>query len=243
MSYRESISDERLGAYLDGELDAAECESIREALKNDPEVASRLAELQRVRDLLQLAYDDIEPRTKRNLYPVSIGARAVAAMLLVAVGALIGAILHYELGPVRTPSHASLGIQAPGGPEAGTAGAWRVVMHMNTTDPYVQKTLLDETENLLKSFRDHPQAVQVEIVAYGPGVDFLVDGESPYASRIGSLQEKYPSLSFTVCGRTIKRLAETRGHDIKLLPHTYVAGSGIGRIIERQKEGWHYIRL
>jgi anti-sigma factor RsiW len=59
--------DERLVAYLDGELDAAERRALEAWVAADPEVATRLAALAQTGQLLRLAFDDVvrEPLPER----------------------------------------------------------------------------------------------------------------------------------------------------------------------------------
>jgi intracellular sulfur oxidation DsrE/DsrF family protein len=122
------------------------------------------------------------------------------------------------------------------------AESQKFIVHVGSSNPVRLKTALDETESLLDSYRRSNRKLQVEIVANGGGVDLLRADVSPYAKRIGMMQEKYPNLDFMACAQTIKKLQE-KGVDVKLLPHTGVASSALDQITLRLKQDWVYIKV
>jgi hypothetical protein len=54
-----TVTDEELMAYVDGELDAARCESLRQEIAASADLSRRVAEQQALRDLLRRAYDPV----------------------------------------------------------------------------------------------------------------------------------------------------------------------------------------
>jgi hypothetical protein len=52
-----TVTDEELMAYVDGELDAARCESLRQAIAASADLSRRVAEQQALRDRLSRAFD------------------------------------------------------------------------------------------------------------------------------------------------------------------------------------------
>src|SRR3546814_11238066 len=68
------IDDDRLMAYADGELDAAEREAVKQALAEDPGLREKLAEQQRLRATLSGHYGPV-------------AAEEVPARLLAVLGA------------------------------------------------------------------------------------------------------------------------------------------------------------
>jgi len=62
--------DETLGAYVDGELDVAACDTIERALAQDPDLARRVEEQRRLRRALGTAFDSTltEPLPERLLH-------------------------------------------------------------------------------------------------------------------------------------------------------------------------------
>ena len=53
MSKSESIPDEMLSAYLDGELTPEDCRKVEVALESDSELRALFADLQQLRDEIQ----------------------------------------------------------------------------------------------------------------------------------------------------------------------------------------------
>lgn len=241
MKQQTNFSDELLNSYIDGEISAEDEISILEAMQNDTALVKRVNELKRVKLLVSSTYktDSIEkssPKTKMNI-PLSL----VASLLLI-VGIMGGWSSHeYITNNGSSIDNISKNeILKNNGSQNKT---WNIVLHVNTNDKYIQKTILDETESLLESFKESNEKVKVEIVAYGKGV-FLFDSEkSKYKDRLSSLKDNFSNLSYAVCGRTVKRLEKVGGRKINLISEMTVARSGIYQIIKRQKQGWNYIRI
>ncbi|MFN3843995.1 MAG: zf-HC2 domain-containing protein, partial [Rehaibacterium terrae] len=53
------ISDERLMAYVDGELDAAQAAQVEAAIAADPALAAAVARQRRLRERLRAAFDPV----------------------------------------------------------------------------------------------------------------------------------------------------------------------------------------
>ena len=54
-----TVTDEELMAYVDGELDAARCESLRQEIAASADLSRRVAEQQALRDRLRRAFDPV----------------------------------------------------------------------------------------------------------------------------------------------------------------------------------------
>jgi len=236
MTDQNIYSDEMLNAYIDGELGDDDARLLLEQLQHDDELSERLAHLREVSDMLKMSYAGIEPPEQcepcqRWRMPSSL----VASILLV-VGVAIGWSLNNNtIQPSTFEQFAG---------KQSADGTWRIVMHANLADEFMQNAMLEETENFLKTFSANNQKVEVEIVAYGAGLSLLMTDRTAHAERIASLQGNFKNLRFTACKRSMTRMAEIQDDDdIELLPNTHVAPSGISQILKRQKEGWHYIRL
>ena len=234
-----NYSDEVLNAYIDGELDQNETLQLMQAAQQDTELAGRIQTLRQTKDALKLAYQTSYATSNSRINPQR--TRFVAGLVAVVVmttGISMGWLAHTFYAEKHTTA-----LSAQTRSSSSQTEPWKVVMHINSTNSYLQNTLLMETENLLHSFKDNPQAVRVEIVAYGPGV-FMFDNEkSEYAKRIKSLKKRYSNLSYAVCGRSVKKIEHEKNISMKLMPDITLTSSGLHQIIKRQREGWHYIRL
>ncbi|MGD8999044.1 MAG: hypothetical protein PVF75_01400 [Granulosicoccaceae bacterium] len=232
----EHISDEILNAYIDDELDDDDRQRVLDAIQHDKRLHARLCRLQQTRDMVRITYDDVgtpgNRQAPRRKHPASL-----AASLLIAAGVAGGWFLNSAFSDNVQPVNELMQYAQP------ADKVWRIVMHVNTLDDYLQNTLLEETEHAFETFKANNRELEVEIVAYGPGIEFLMPERSLYTDRIISMQKRYPNLTFTACERSYNRLKRKMGNEPKLIKNTKVAASGIREIIQRQQEGWHYIRL
>lgn len=236
MADQNHFSDEMLNSYIDGELGDADARQLLEQLQHDDALSERLARLREIKDMLKMSYAGIEPPEQCAPCEGWRIPKSVAAGVLLLLGVAIG----WNASSVTSPP--SDYNQFAGKQSAD--GVWRIVMHANLSDEFMQNAMLEETENFLKTFKQNNQKAEVEIVAYGAGLSLVMADRSAYAERIASLQDRFKNLRFTACKRSMERMAEIQqDDDIELLPDTHIAKSGISQILKRQQEGWHYIRL
>jgi intracellular sulfur oxidation DsrE/DsrF family protein len=242
MSKDNSVSDEQLNAYIDGQLDVPEQSRLLEMLRDNPELSRRNCELQKVHELVKLTYQT-EQTPEISTAPPHMHQKwlmGVAAALLVGFGVLLG---WFGLNlSNHDPSLLELARTVHVDPTSGEQHPWRVMLHVSSNDPHRFKILLDETENLLKtSLQDH-KAVEVEILTNGKGMELVRNSNKPYARRLKSLQDEYQNLVVSACNQTLSRLRK-QGIDIELLPKIRVVPSAINEALARQKRGWTYIRI
>jgi intracellular sulfur oxidation DsrE/DsrF family protein len=127
----------------------------------------------------------------------------------------------------------------------GTAAAddvRRIVFHLDEADPARQNLVLNNASNVNKYYQDKGQEVVVEIVAYGPGLTMLIPGKSPVAERVESISQNYDNVSFRACANTHAKMSKKAGKDIPLMPQAEMVPSGVVHLVERQQEGWSYVR-
>lgn len=239
----QSVSDEFLNAFVDDQLDGAEKSQTFDAVEHDDELKERVCELRGLKERIRHAYEQPPTRDRSEVKGLRVRAshlQALAACLLLCIGTASGWFAHTwtGLGGDREMTRLLQSVQRN---EVGVEPQ-KIIVHVGSSNPVRLKTALDETESLLDSSRKSGRKLQVEIVANGGGVDLLRAGVSPYARRIGLMQEKYPNLGFLACGQTIQKLQD-KGVDVKLLPHTGVASSAVDQITLRLKQDWVYIRV
>lgn len=114
---------------------------------------------------------------------------------------------------------------------------YKYVLHISDMDPSKQELILNNARNLLEAYP--PGDVEVEIVAYGPGLR-LMFAENVNAQRLDSLSQS--GVKFTACGNTLKGMAKLLGEEPKLNPAATVVPSGIVRIGELVKQGYIYVK-
>ncbi|MGA7983022.1 MAG: DsrE family protein [Chromatiaceae bacterium] len=94
-----------------------------------------------------------------------------------------------------------------------------------------------------RSYLDDSPKAKIVFVAYGPGIDFLMEGATdkpgnPYADRVRELVDR--GVQFRVCAATLKARGIPKGD---LLETVAVVPSGISEIARLQlKEGYAYLK-
>ena len=118
----------------------------------------------------------------------------------------------------------------------------KIVFHIDDSDPDRMNLVLNNVANVNKHYQDIGESAQIEIVAYGPGLTMLVEEKSPVKDRVKSIADSFDNVEFKACGNTHKAMSKKAGKDIKLLPHAKMVESGVVHLVQRQEEGWSYIR-
>jgi len=117
-----------------------------------------------------------------------------------------------------------------------------VAIHVDDSDKRVMNMVLNNAQNVDAYYAAQGDEVVIEVVAYGPGLQMLVDGGSPVADRIKSMHLEMENISFAACGNTLAKMAEKEGHEIALMEEATVVPSGVVRLIELQEQGYAYVR-
>jgi intracellular sulfur oxidation DsrE/DsrF family protein len=125
---------------------------------------------------------------------------------------------------------------------AQEAKVHKVVLHVDDSDPDRMNLVLNNASNINAYYQDKGEEAKIEIVTYGPGLNMLIAGQSPVAERVKSMAESFDSVSFKACNNTLQGMIKKTGKDIKLLPQAAVVPSGVIHLIERQEQGWSYLR-
>lgn len=113
----------------------------------------------------------------------------------------------------------------------------RVVIQVSTDDARTQTIAMNNAVNLQKDYG--MDNVEVEIVAYGPGLSMLIGG-SKQSLRVQSLAKQ--DIVFSACGNTMKRIEQKDGKPVVLSQGVQVVPAGVSRIVELQQQGYSYIR-
>lgn len=236
------FSDEILNAYIDNELDQSERKAVIEAIQDNPELGQRICKIEHVRSMLRVAYQEpikIE-QSSNNKRLLTRRYASIAASILLVVGFAIGWTLHTTQS---TNALLSIAKNNQSNVAVGQEQDWNVLLHVTSDDPYRLKVVLDETESILKDFESRQQKVSIKILANGKGLNLLRNDTSPYAQRIKNLQNEYENVVFVACSKAIERLETEKGIRVELLPNTQIAPSAVNEVLNRQREGWTYIKI
>lgn len=118
----------------------------------------------------------------------------------------------------------------------------RVVIQVTQNDPALMSIALNNAENLSHYYNQKGERVQIEFVAYGPGLHMLRSDTSPVRDRIKSFAEKNKTVTFSGCGNTLSAQSKQENKQITLLPEARIVPAGIARITELEEQGWTYVR-
>ena len=240
---KDTYSDEHLNAYLDNQLDASERAQLLEALRQDGDLSARVCKLQKVKEMVQLAYHnfDAEHSTQQPPHHKPVWP-AIAASFLLAMGLLTGWFANSQFG--HQPRLLELAKAAQTSNTMATAQEeWRIVLHVDSADADRFNVMLDETEQLLKTSAQQQQKVRVEILTNGGGLMLVEQGNAAYTKRLQTLSKQYDNLGLLVCQRALDNLKAEKGVQLDLVPEATVVESAMNQVIKRQQEGWAYIRI
>jgi intracellular sulfur oxidation DsrE/DsrF family protein len=129
-----------------------------------------------------------------------------------------------------------LGLAAPLGAAQATehAGKPGVVIQVSDNNPAVWNLALNNAENIQEALgKDN---VNIEIVAYGPGLNML-KFDSEVAPRLKKAEAN--GVGLMACGTTMKKTHVTEkdlASGVKVVP------GGVIEIMNKQREGWAYIK-
>lgn len=239
------FSDEFLNAYLDNELSHADKARLLDAVRDDERLSRRLCQLQRVRNMVQLAYHDIgqptDERSRLEKKNFHLPRFATAATILLIAGALGGWFTHnyFNTQPGLTEIVQELRTN-----NSHSATPWKLIVQVSTNDTNRLNTLMDETERLLKTAKQNNEKIFIQILANADGIHLLKDDQSPMSLRVHNLNRQYSSnLLLTACGQSLKKLKATNKGAPKLLSEAKIVHSALQQVIEKQRQGWTYIKI
>jgi intracellular sulfur oxidation DsrE/DsrF family protein len=120
----------------------------------------------------------------------------------------------------------------------------RIAIQVDQNDPAVMNLALNNASNLAEYYEDKGESVQIEVVAYGPGLNMLRDDTSPVKARISEMaKNSFPSvIKFSACGNTKAAMERQEGHPIPIVADATVVPSGVVRLSELQEQGWSYLK-
>jgi len=81
--------------------------------------------------------------------------------------------------------------------------------------------------------------VDIEIVAFGPGVRLMMDGNGN-AERIESLMAG--GIRFSACANTLKNFSKKLGYEPKTMQGVDIVPAGAGRLLQLNAAGWQLLK-
>ena len=147
--------------------------------------------------------------------------------------AVLGAFALFAVSAGVTPAHA-----------ANSEFAHHVVFQVNDNDAGKMNITLNNAANVSKYYAAKGETVEIEIVAYGPGLNMLRADKSPVKERLATYTGSFPNVGLRACGNTIKGMTKKEGKAPPLIQNDNitVVPSGVVHIMTRQDQNWNYIK-
>ena len=120
----------------------------------------------------------------------------------------------------------------------------RIAIQVDQNDPQIMNLALGNATNIIEYYRDKNEDVEIDIVAYGPGLHMLRVDTSPVQDRVRRLKDMaFPGrIQFSACNNTRQGMEKAEGHAISILPDATIVPSGVVHLMELQEQGWSYVR-
>jgi hypothetical protein len=133
-------------------------------------------------------------------------------------------------------------IASPG--SAAEGKAHHIAIQIDQNDPQVMNQVLNNANAVIEYYRAKNEDVDIDIVAYGPGLHMLRADTSPVQDRIKRLKDMaFPGkIQFSACNNTKQGMEKAEGHAISILPDASIVPSGVVHLMELQEQGWSYVR-
>ncbi len=138
-----------------------------------------------------------------------------ALTLALTLGTILGTILYVLPIQAQTKAH-------------------RVLFALTSSDEADWRLTLNNIRNLVSDMA--PEQVDIEVVAYGPGIAFLKKA-GPDASDIQKLESTH--IHFIACGNAMRK---EHLKAVDMVSGTEIVPAGIADIVRKQEQGWTYIK-
>jgi intracellular sulfur oxidation DsrE/DsrF family protein len=240
MSQADYIDDLMLAAFVDGQLDPVNCESVLAAVEIDPDTRERLYQLRRAKDLMKMSFEHLEappltrPAPKWRLSAGS-GVGVAASLLVLTLGFGSGVLGFYCSERLAND---------PGNPPALAITPQpykdRVVLHISESDPKQFDAALNYIEKFLD--KNKTEGSQIEVIANSGGLDLMRTDTSPVKQQVIAMMRKHENVHFIACANGLRNLHK-RGIDAPIIPDIDTDKTAIDHIIGRLHAGWTYVKV
>jgi len=120
----------------------------------------------------------------------------------------------------------------------------RIAVQVDQNDPQVMNLALNNVNAVIEYYRTKNEDVDIDVVAYGPGLHMLRADTSPVQDRIKRLKDMvFPGkIVFSACNNTKQGMEKAEGKAVSILSDATIVPSGVVHLMELQEQGWSYVR-
>ncbi len=246
---KDEISDERLNAFADNQMDVDEKSRVFGLISEDEALDKRLGEIRKLQDLVKTAYKEPprpSSRTDKNKKNPNRRINLAAAAFCLLLGLVVGWFAHVGVNnslQISVFDKSVLPEQDSFKTDYSPNEFKNVILHLNSADPIKSKEILDRATEILLAQRESGNKVAVEVIANGDGLSLFNADESLFIKRIKQMQVEYPNLNFLACGVTADRYKKQKGRAISFIKGVIIAPSAVEKIVRRVRQGWEYQRI
>lgn len=113
----------------------------------------------------------------------------------------------------------------------------KVVLQISDPNPIKQTMVLNVASNLIKHYG--PDKVEVEIVAFGPGLRLLF-ADNANKGRISGLSSS--GVRFSACSNTVKKVTKKLGHAPAINSNAVSVPAGVVRLVDLVNQGYILVK-
>jgi intracellular sulfur oxidation DsrE/DsrF family protein len=148
---------------------------------------------------------------------------------------------------IITPLLATISLASAQSANRSDSKVHRLAIHVDDNNPGTMNLALNNAQNVTQYYTGKGEEIEIEVVAYGPGLHMLRADTSPkqVQGRLKSFSESMPNIKFMACEVTRGKMAKAEGKkpaDIPLVKFAKSVPSGVVHLIGLQEKGWSYIK-
>jgi intracellular sulfur oxidation DsrE/DsrF family protein len=140
---------------------------------------------------------------------------------------------------VATPIAAA---RAQDKPAASSEVVHKIAIQVSENNPAAMTLALNNAQNILSHYKKLNQKVDVQVIAFGPGLHIFREDTSQVKTRLSTMSLENPNLTLLACGNTQANQSKAENKEVKLVSEAKVVPSGVVMLSELQQRGYSYIR-
>ena len=235
----EYIDDLMVNAFVDGQLDPANCENVVAAMETDPETRERVYLMRRAKDLIKVGFESARTPVpgpsaiKRRLCGRRCALGLAASLAMAVLGFGSGILGYYVTQQSSQPTAVSLAsLHAP--------STDHVILHISESDPKLFSSTLRYVEDFLD--KNQSPGSQIEVIANSGGLDLMRADKSPFKAQVVAIMKRHKNVHFIACANGIRNLRK-RGIEPHIIGDIDTDKTAIDHIINRLQAGWTYVKV